>query len=69
MKEQVRLWFYSMLFMSTVLVDEPPYQQVGDVYKRQAFGTLHDEGRNAQRGDAPHDAAAWLHVGNLDRCV
>ena len=29
MKEQVRLWFYSMLFMSTVLVDEPPYEQVG----------------------------------------
>ena len=28
MKEQVRLWFYSMLFMSTVLVDEPPYQMV-----------------------------------------
>lgn len=29
MKEQVRLWFYSMLFMSTVLVGEPPYEQVG----------------------------------------
>lgn len=29
MKEQIRLWFYSMLFMSTVLVDEPPYEQVG----------------------------------------
>ncbi|MGM9683312.1 MAG: isoleucine--tRNA ligase [Eubacteriales bacterium] len=29
MKEQIRLWFYSMLFMSTVLVDEPPYQRVG----------------------------------------
>ena len=29
MKEQIRLWFYSMLFMSTVLVDEPPYERVG----------------------------------------
>ena len=29
MKEQIRLWFYSLLFMSTVLVDEPPYEQVG----------------------------------------
>ncbi len=28
MKEQIRLWFYSMLFMSTVLVDEPPYETV-----------------------------------------
>lgn len=29
MKEQIRLWFYSMLFMSTVLTGEPPYEQVG----------------------------------------
>ncbi|MEG1016365.1 MAG: isoleucine--tRNA ligase, partial [Oscillospiraceae bacterium] len=29
MKEQIRLWFYSMLFMSTVLIDEPPYLEVG----------------------------------------
>lgn len=29
MKEQVRLWFYSMLFMSTVITGEPPYEQVG----------------------------------------
>ncbi|MCK9536253.1 MAG: isoleucine--tRNA ligase [Bacilli bacterium] len=29
MHEQVRLWFYSMLFMSTVLIDEPPYEKVG----------------------------------------
>ncbi len=28
MKEQIRLWFYSMLFMSTVLVDKPPYERV-----------------------------------------
>ncbi len=28
MKEQIRLWFYSMLFMSTVLVGEPPYERV-----------------------------------------
>jgi isoleucyl-tRNA synthetase len=29
MKEQIRLWFYSLLFMSTVLEDCPPYEQVG----------------------------------------
>ena len=28
MKEQIRLWFYSLLFMSTVLVGEPPYERV-----------------------------------------
>lgn len=28
MKEQVRLWFYSMLFMSVVLEDRAPYQKV-----------------------------------------
>lgn len=27
MREQVRLWFYSMLFMSTVLEDKAPYQR------------------------------------------
>jgi len=29
MKEQIRLWFYSLLFMSTVLEGVPPYEQVG----------------------------------------
>lgn len=29
MKEQIRLWFYSLLFMSTVLTGGPPYAQVG----------------------------------------
>ena len=28
MREQVRLWFYSMLFMSTVLEDKAPYKRV-----------------------------------------
>ena len=28
MREQVRLWFYSMLFMSVVLEDKPPYERV-----------------------------------------
>lgn len=28
MREQVRLWFYSMLFMSTVLEDRAPYKRV-----------------------------------------
>ena len=26
----------------------------------------HDEGRHAQRGNAPHNAAAGLHVGQTD---
>lgn len=29
MHEQIRLWFYSMLFMSTVLENKPPYEAVG----------------------------------------
>lgn len=29
MKEQIRLWFYSLLFMSTVLENTAPYEQVG----------------------------------------
>lgn len=29
MKEQVRLWYYAMLFMSTVLVGVSPYEQAG----------------------------------------
>lgn len=28
MKEQIRLWFYSMLFMSVVLTDKAPYENV-----------------------------------------
>ena len=28
MREQVRLWFYSMLFMSVVLEDRAPYDRV-----------------------------------------
>ena len=28
MHEQIRLWFYSMLFMSVVLEDRPPYERV-----------------------------------------
>ena len=28
MREQIRLWFYSMLFMSVALKDRPPYQAV-----------------------------------------
>lgn len=37
MREQIRLWFYAMLFMSVTLEDRAPYQQVL-VYER-----VHDE--------------------------
>ena len=28
MREQIRLWFYSMLFMSVMLKDRAPYQHL-----------------------------------------
>ncbi len=37
MREQIRLWFYSQLFMSVVLVGEAPYRRV------LAYEKLHDE--------------------------
>jgi isoleucyl-tRNA synthetase len=37
MREQIRLWFYSQLFMSVVLVDKAPYRRV------LGYEKLHDE--------------------------
>lgn len=37
MREQIRLWFYAQLFMSTVLEDRPPYRKV------MTYEKVHDE--------------------------
>jgi len=47
MKEQIRLWFYSLLFMSTVILDKAPYERVvthGSVIKE-------DGGKFSKTGD------------------
>ncbi len=62
MKEQIRLWFYSMLFMSTVLVDEPPYTRVsthgvvvsedGSKFSKTGFMIRFDEAADVIGADA-----------------
>ncbi len=62
MKEQIRLWFYSMLFMSTVLVDEPPYEKVsthgmvvsedGSRFSKTGFMIRFDEAADVIGADA-----------------
>ncbi len=62
MKEQIRLWFYSMLFMSTVLVDEPPYERVtthgvvvsedGSKFSKTGFMIRFDEAADIIGADA-----------------
>ena len=62
MKEQIRLWFYSMLFMSTVLVDEPPYERVsthgmvvsedGSRFSKTGFMIRFDEAADVIGADA-----------------
>ncbi|MBO7310271.1 MAG: class I tRNA ligase family protein, partial [Clostridia bacterium] len=62
MKEQIRLWFYSMLFMSTVLVDEPPYERVsthgvvvsedGSKFSKTGFMIRFDEAADVIGADA-----------------
>jgi isoleucyl-tRNA synthetase len=49
MKEQVRLWFYSMLFMSVVLVGHPPYRRVAvhGAMRPQEGGEFHKSGANS----------------------
>jgi isoleucyl-tRNA synthetase len=46
MREQIRLWFYSMLFMSTTLKDTPPYKAV-----------LLNEKVNDEKGKPMHKSA------------
>ena len=62
MKEQIRLWFYSMLFMSTVMVDEPPYERVsthgvvvsedGSKFSKTGFMIRFDEAADVIGADA-----------------
>ena len=62
MKEQIRLWFYSMLFMSTVLIDEPPYERVsthgmvvsedGSRFSKTGFMIRFDEAADVIGADA-----------------
>ncbi|MFW9914321.1 MAG: isoleucine--tRNA ligase [Candidatus Thorarchaeota archaeon] len=49
MKEQVRLWFYSMLFMSVVLVGHPPYRSVAvhGAMRPLEGGEFHKSGANS----------------------
>lgn len=49
MKEQVRLWFYSMLFMSVVLVGRPPYRSVAihGAMRPLDGGEFHKSGENS----------------------
>jgi len=47
MNEQVRLWFYSMLFMSVVLEDRPPYEHV----MCYAMVAKEDGGKFSKTGD------------------
>ena len=44
MREQVRLWFYSMLFMSVVLEDRAPYERV-----LSYNAVVAEDGSNSQR--------------------
>ena len=68
--EQVRLWFYSMLFMSVVLEDRPPYERA------MCYGTVLDEngGRFSKTGymiqfdeaaeEIGSDTIRYLYAGN-----
>ncbi|MCL2106779.1 MAG: class I tRNA ligase family protein, partial [Oscillospiraceae bacterium] len=70
MSEQVRLWFYSMLFMSVVLEDRPPYEHVmchssvvkedGGRFSKTGFMIQFDEA--AERIGS--DAIRYLYAGN-----
>ncbi|MCQ2463668.1 MAG: isoleucine--tRNA ligase, partial [Clostridia bacterium] len=70
MREQVRLWFYSMLFMSTVLEDRAPYERVlchssvvaedGSKFSKTGFMIRFDEA--AEKIGA--DTVRYLYAGN-----
>lgn len=69
MKEQIRLWFYSLLFMSVVLEDKAPYESVlthsavvkedGGKFSKSGFMIKFDEA--AEKIGA--DPARYLYVG------
>ena len=70
MREQIRLWFYSMLFMSVTLEDRSPYQSVF-VYEKlndetgramhKSWGNAIEFGEAAERMGA--DVMRWLYAG------
>ncbi|MEG2459892.1 MAG: isoleucine--tRNA ligase [Clostridia bacterium] len=69
MKEQVRLWFYSLLFMSVVLEEKAPYEKVlsygsviaedGTKFSKTGFMIKFDEAANKIGADA----ARYLYAG------
>jgi len=68
--EQVRLWFYAMLFMSVVLEDRPPYERAmchGTVL-REDGGKFSKTGYMIQFDEAAEeigsDAVRYLYAGN-----
>jgi len=69
MNEQVRLWFYSMLFMSVVLEDCPPYERVMcyAMVAKEDGGKFSKTGTMIQFDDAAEeigsDALRYLFVG------
>ena len=70
MREQIRLWFYSMLFMSVTLEDRAPYRAVF-VYEKlndetgramhKSWGNAIEFGEAAERMGA--DVMRWLYAG------
>ena len=70
MREQIRLWFYSMLFMSVTLENRSPYQSVF-VYEKlndetgramhKSWGNAIEFGEAAERMGA--DVMRWLYAG------
>ncbi len=71
MREQIRLWFYSMLFMSVTIQNQSPYQSVF-VYEKlndetgramhKSWGNAIDFGEAAERMGA--DVMRWLYAGH-----
>ncbi|MDR0530487.1 MAG: isoleucine--tRNA ligase [Oscillospiraceae bacterium] len=70
MNEQVRLWFYAMLFMSVVLEDRPPYEHVmcHSMVAREDGGKFSKTGYMIQFNEAAEeigaDAIRYLFAGN-----
>ena len=70
MSEQVRLWFYSMLFMSVVLEDRPPYEHVMcySMVVKEDGGKFSKTGYMIQFDEAAEeigsDSIRYLYAGN-----
>ena len=70
MNEQVRLWFYAMLFMSVVLEDRPPYEHVmcHSMVAREDGGKFSKTGYMIQFDEAAEeigsDSIRYLFAGN-----